>query len=379
MANFIFSIGTINKKLLIPLIYIILYICLNIYYIYSGYEIASFYIQNFGLCIGQIMTYFAGRLIRYQSESRLSKIIIKHHKRDYVFLFLVCSFYMLSYIANYYIEDDEEEETDSYRELFINDAIEIIFITIITYIFLKYKYYIHHYISIAIFIILCALIDTLLENFTHTDSSIVLVSIIYVLADSLLYFYLKYLIEHKYYFYMDILFIFGIFNIVSHFISVIITIIVQKANGTNALIIQFFQLYVEHGAAYMIIHFLIGLIIIGIFISILEFLIVDKLTPNHVIIGYEIGKIPSTIIEAEGNNKWILLIISFFQIMSLLFYLEIFEYNFCSLNKNTKKQISMRQDNDLIQRKDSGISFDGYYMPKYLLLQEKEMENLDEQ
>ena len=141
---------------------------------------------------------------------------------------------MINYISNFYIADDDEGRIDSIKDLYINDGIELIFITFVTYIFLKYKYYIHHYISITIFILLCVLIDILLENFTHTNTSIVLLSIIYVLADSLLYLYLKYMIEHKYYYYMDILFIFGIFNIISHFITVIITIIVQKTNGTKS-------------------------------------------------------------------------------------------------------------------------------------------------
>lgn len=37
----------------------------------------------------------------------------------------------------------------------------------------------------------------------------------------------------------------------------------------------------------------------------------------------------------------------FFQILSLLFYLEILEYNFCNLNKDTKRNIELRENDDM--------------------------------
>jgi len=88
------------------------------------------------------------------------------------------------------------------------------------------------------------------------------------------------------------------------------------------------------------------LVFVGFSVGIIEFLILDKLTPNYVIISYEMGKIPASIVVNESVERWLLLIISIFQIIGLLFYLEIFEYNFCSLNKNTKRHISKRERND---------------------------------
>ena len=68
----------------------------------------------------------------------------------------------------------------------------------------------------------------------------------------------------------------------------------------------------------------------------------------YIKIAYELAKIPSTIILIEGINRQIILVISIFQILSLLFYLEIFEYNFCELNKNTKKNILDREHKNSI-------------------------------
>ena len=70
---------------------------------------------------------------------------------------------------------------------------------------------------------------------------------------------------------------------------------------------------------------------------------VDLFGPSIIFVSYEIAKIPVTLISTKGTKKWIALVLSLLQILFILFYLEILEYNFCSLNKNTKKNISERE------------------------------------
>ena len=78
------------------------------------------------------------------------------------------------------------------------------------------------------------------------------------------------------------------------------------------------------------------------------------MSPIYIFICYEMGKIPANIIDFVSNDYQIrgefkvliliaILILSLLQIITLLFYLEIFECNFCSLNKNTKKNIEERE------------------------------------
>ena len=76
---------------------------------------------------------------------------------------------------------------------------------------------------------------------------------------------------------------------------------------------------------------------------------------KYIIIGYEIGKIPSNIIyfvttkdyNNFGSSKDLILtaiiVLSILQVIGFLFYLEILEFNFCSLNENTKKNIEERE------------------------------------
>ena len=182
----IITLGTIDKKLLWPLIYSISCIAYNIYLIYSEYNTVTLYIDSFGGSIGQIMTIFVNCAFKYRGIAKYKKSIKRQYFKDFVFLVLIDVFYMISDLFSI-IYGEEGENSNSSRELYINDAIKIIFLTIVTIFILKYKYYKHHIISITAIVFLSIIIDILLENFTHTSTFVVLDSIIFILADSLIY------------------------------------------------------------------------------------------------------------------------------------------------------------------------------------------------
>ena len=52
----IISIGLINKKLLYPLIYLVTYALLYIYWSYNESNLATLGIESFGASVGQILT-----------------------------------------------------------------------------------------------------------------------------------------------------------------------------------------------------------------------------------------------------------------------------------------------------------------------------------
>ena len=84
-------------------------------------------------------------------------------------------------------------EQDSATALYVNSALELILVTFITYCFLKYKYYVHHIISIIIFVILSIIIDLIVDNYSNRNIFTFITSITIVLAYSLNYSYFKYL------------------------------------------------------------------------------------------------------------------------------------------------------------------------------------------
>ena len=67
------------------------------------------------------------------------------------------------------------------------------------------------------------------------------------------------------------------------------------------------------------------------------------LRPNHIIVSDEIFVIENTILLGSNPNKYYIIIPFFVQIIALLFYFEILELNFWSLNKNTVKNIKLRE------------------------------------
>ncbi len=385
MSNFFISLGVVNKKLLFPLVYIICIISYNIYSLTFEYNEVSLLIAGLGYSVGELFIFFISLRFKYKRIiSKKKKVPIKNYIKDYLILFFINAFFMFQRLIPFYIlnstEENENDDKKKYMELFINNSLEIIFITLITILFLKYKYYIHHIISLILLIILSVIIDLVLENFTYADTELVINSIAYVFVNSVMYVYFKYLMERKYYHYMDILFIMGIFDCFLFLFSLVIIPIAQKTKGSYKLIFQFYEFYNESGAGKMILIFFMNLVMKGLMIFLIEMKIVDMLGPSFVYVSYQISRIPSTIMSIEGNNKWIVLILSLFQILFILFYLEILEFNFCSLNKNTKKSIAERERKQSIDESndiDYEIDIKGYDISENVKIQEK-MKELNE-
>ena len=64
MAKFIISLGMINKKLLFPLIYFIIYIFVNIFNLSVDYNEVSVFLDGFGFSLGELSSFFVGQIIK---------------------------------------------------------------------------------------------------------------------------------------------------------------------------------------------------------------------------------------------------------------------------------------------------------------------------
>ena len=364
----IISLGIIDKKLLLPLFYIIVKFSNQIYWHYHKYNIVSLFIGSFGYSVGQIITIFLKRAFKYTKIHKNIKTFKKSPFKDIFFLFLFEIFYAFGYLfQNIFISD--EEKTEAANQLYIYDAIEIIFITIITYFILKYKYYKHHLISITAFVLFAIIIDISLWNFSNSDSLLVITSILYILGDTLLFSYFKYLLEFKYYYFLDLLLINGIINFCIYLFSFLILLFIPDIQDSKTIITLFSEYYEQLGIWSIIFQILLCIFIFGFLDNLLQALILDELTPNHLVIVYVLGRIPISIIKNEGVNRWIILIISIFQTICLLFYIEIFECNFCSLNKNTKRNILEREsrwDEEYNNGDEDEVSYGGYIITEIM-------------
>ena len=137
----------------------------------------------------------------------------------------------------------------------------------------------------------------------HTNIFLLLNSILYVLADSLIFSYYKYLIEFKYYYFLDILLAEGIIHFSFVLIAFFSLLLIQNINDSKTILSDFSDYYEEFGIGKILLLFFLNLIVTGFFIGFIDFLILKELTPNFVIIAYELARIPSSIIKNGGINR----------------------------------------------------------------------------
>ena len=121
---------------------------------------------------------------------------------------------------------------------FINIGIEMLLLTVASIILLKYKYFIHHYISIAGFILFGNFSDILLKYYPQVieyGAVINIVQILSILVDVIYYYYQKYMMEKLFYPYWKISFTLGVSLLLFPTI-LLIYVLVEKGNTDPILI-----------------------------------------------------------------------------------------------------------------------------------------------
>ena len=182
---------------------------------------------------------------------------------------------------------------------------------------------------------------------------------------------------------MDVLLIFAISNFILIIATYSIKFGIKKINGVVDLIFfELYKRYIESDFANMTIQFLFGLIFDGFLKYIIIFLILDKLTSNHAVISLVLGNILVYIYFIAKSHLFpILLIFVFFQFLGILFYMEILEFNFCSLNKNTERNILERERLQAFEDNihDEEITIQGYDISELVKKQERKTNKEDEE
>ena len=108
------------------------------------------------------------------------------------------------------IKGEMNEVTSSYNPIadyeFLKLSIEMICLIIISRILLKYKYFIHHVIFIAIFIVIGIICDIFIDKYEklRKDGIYNLLDILAIIVDSLYYCFVKYLMEKIFIYYWNI-------------------------------------------------------------------------------------------------------------------------------------------------------------------------------
>ena len=266
-----------------------------------------------------------------------------------VFLFLIkAAEECYHYIFNY----DESTKYNFYNLDFTVNGFELILVTVGTYFLLKYKYYIHHMISLIIYVLLGVGIDLILEKYKN-NFKYVYIYIIYIFVYVGKYLYMKYMMDKLYFNHIKILIYLGIIGIIQKIcIFSALSIYENKKNITDGRYKNIFgdisDYFNRTNVAIIIFYQILYFFIIGGVERLLVILILYYLKPNHMIMADNIYIFVSFLFKLDKKIHLYSIIPFSIQIFSLLFYCEILELNFCKLNINTAKNIELREKTDSI-------------------------------
>ena len=336
----IISLGRIDKKLLL----VVAIIAINTLRLVVssevdteyGDDILSSFFEELGPLILGVIFHF---ILKNKKQN------VKQNKKS--FKYIIYLFFLragkLSYeeIYNYFLED----KIYDYDAILITvNGVEIILMTIGASLLLKYKYYAHQKFSMTIYCILSIISDFILRRYFQINYSYIYILLIFILAEIMVYIYLKYMMDILYYHYAEIILYWGITGIIlkaiiysslilyEHLIDdkTIIDDLSNYFNNVHWAIIVFYQ-----GVYYILLYAVYILLIV---------LMIFYLQPNHMIITDEVFIYSTVLYVSDDPNRFYILIPFAFQIFFLLFYFEILEFNFWKFNKNTKKNIETREE-----------------------------------
>jgi len=355
----IISIGRINKKLFLILFLIIVRGINRIAINETPSEYFNYYVCAFEEELGTII---AGIIINFLFRQKQKKIDKEKRGFKYIILLFFLVAVKMGFERNYFYVI-KDYHYNYYAIISTTNGFEIILISLATFLILNYKYYIHHMITMIIYCILGISFDLILGSFSLIKYNYVYIYIIFIINEILIYCYLKYMMDKLYYQYIEIILYYGIFGLIAKILIFSGQAIYEHKNGIEGIIHSINNYFMEANIFAIIFFQFIYFLVNDALFYVLIILIMYYLRPNYLIISDQIDAYFDIIFYQHNPNRFYTLIPFVFQIFSILFYFEILELNFCDLNKNTAKNIQMREEKERKPRysKSSEIELDDQY------------------
>ena len=380
MGNYILF-GNCNKKLNLLILYIILTINLTFVpieiYIRNNRKdplrleqnhLYDFFLEYFGYLLCFIPEIF--RRKKYNKKENRVKIKNSPQFIEYIFnnpldekilsikeifiLIIICLLSLLKRFLLTFIDIiNESEDNEDY-----NLTEYIMFYLVSIYIF-KNHYYKHQYYSIIILVILGIFKYIIKKMYSNNDYLYIefLFNLINSILTCIIYGYIKGLMEYKYFSVYKCAYIFGIIDIPVIIIVYFIISYIPCENLNDKINQKFCKVYFNEKyyfdniysciSHFKLIDFIFSFIhIIGSGVQqVLINKIIDIFTILHISLPFEIHEFIYNIIEKSFIDMKIFVIIiicTIFEFFFFFIFLEIIELNFCGLNYNTKKNITLR-------------------------------------
>jgi len=350
MTNKIIIFGELNKKHILPLCLAIFQVIYKIFNTYYPRNAGNSTLEMYPIALGMMSILFLPCIfkLKVKEEEREREI----HKRKWLHFSLLIIFYYIYNITKLFMTitkvkaQGNDQTINPFAESpFAFIGLEMILLTVASIILLKYKYFIHHIISMAGFIIFGNVSDLLLDTYTQVlklGALPIFIQIFGIISDVIYYYYQKYMMEKLFYPYWRISFTIGV-GLVFFATAMLIYILVMKDNA-NPLIANaknFYSYFSNNDVGLKVLKMILTYIF-SVLSTILYILNIYYFSPNFILISFQFTKFVDVLINEKDFKKYFTIISFIIQLFFLMIYLEILELNFCNLNKNTKKNIDLR-------------------------------------
>ena len=342
--------GELSKKHILPLSLAIYQVLNKIFNTYYPQKASNSNIEMYAIALGMLSIIFLPCIFKLKViEEEKEKKIHKKKWLHYPLLIIIYWIYNITkmlMIAKKVEAKGNDQTMNPFAESpFAFIGLEMILLTIASIILLKYKYFIHHIISMVGFILFGNFSDLLLGTYTELikfGAVPIIIQIFGVISDVAYYYYQKYMMEKLFYPYWRISFAVGI-GLVLFTTSLLIYILVlkEKANPFIVNYQRFYSYFNGNDIGLKVLKMILNYIS-SVISTILYILNIYYFSPNFILISFQFNKFVDVLINEKDYKKYFTIIFFVFQIFFLMIYLEIIELNFCDLNKNTKKNIDLR-------------------------------------
>ena len=355
MVNCFLKLGVINKKLIMPVITAVIYVIMDIIELNADMNdihiIFNLYTRGISYTCAILVPIVQKRCDKNRQKikkrrAQCTKRSILHYtilQLEYIIYFGL--YIYLTKLKSKDPDNTEDFQMSHYHGLCSEEAIEIIFIVIISKFLLKTQLYIHHYIGLIILVIASLSIDIPFNlSLFKPQILFVVIYLLFILVDANFITYEKYMMDKLYYSPFVIVFSIGIlFLSVSIFFTIYILMVGNSLYDGKKYTLQSFSDYFEEKGYKTTIIYMFYCSSFRFVLNILKILTIYYFTQNHIYTSYTFIKLVDLLIMKKTNYKYFSIILFIPQFLGLLIFLEIIELNFCKLNKNTKINIEKRE------------------------------------
>ena len=369
MSKSFITCGTCNKKLLLPFLLAlseIIYIVFNAAYPVNSENLV---LQVLSIALAEMSIKLLPFILKIGDKDALGEKEQVDRKQKIKHYAILTAIYLLNTGAiaaaslyDYNIHGTKHDYNGS--NLFpdidlILMGMEMIFLILVSFKLLKYKYYNHHIYSTIVFVIFGIISELCLGTYFQKEGRFFISKLIRLfgtVVDATYYCFQKYMMEKYYYPYWNIAFVPGVMQfLLSSILFIVVMTNPDKENCKFPFISSFYKFFTSNDLG-LSIGKIVVVFVIHFIMCPLTILNLYYFSPNIILIIFQFSRITKNIVSNIKYSPGKLYCIVFYviQFFALMVHLEIIELNFLGLNKYTKRNIDLRGNEDIsLERKDS--------------------------